>query len=318
MEASLRGYALAVLENAVADPASQGGGDGDEVARDLRQVSDLIATTPPLSQVLTEGTVPVGARHAVVDDLLTTRIVPRALRIVARAITVEHADGLISVLGDLAEVAVHLIELGSQQFEAEEPLLGRIGSKKFASGYATAVFEDVASVADLEEVEDELFRFARTVLASDGLRNALADSSRPIGDRRTLISSLLDGRASPVTIRLARAAIHGRSRDPVGSLEWMAERAAEARGWRVARVSSARGLDETERADLERALRDLTGGPVELLVTDDPRLLGGAVVAIGNVLVDASAQHRLDQLQEQLLGPDRLAWATPGPRESGN
>jgi len=84
MEASLRGYALAVLENAVADPASQGGGDGDEVARDLRQVSDLIATTPPLSQVLTEGTVPVGARHAVVDDLLTTRIVPRALRIVSR------------------------------------------------------------------------------------------------------------------------------------------------------------------------------------------------------------------------------------------
>jgi F0F1-type ATP synthase delta subunit len=317
MEASLRGYSIAVLENAVSDTTSQSGG-ADAVVRDLRQVSDLVATTPALSQVLTEGTVPVRSRRAVIEDLLKDRIVASALRLVARAVTVEHADGLISVFGELAELAVHYVELGAQQFEAEDPLLGRVRAKKFASGYASAVFEDVPRVEDLEEVEDELFRFSRTVFATDALRSALADSGRPIGDRRALMSSLLDGRASPVTIRLARAAIHGRSRDPVGSLDWMAERAAEARGWRVARVSAARGLDDTERGDLERVLRDLTGAPVELLITEDPRLLGGAIVAVGNLLVDASAQHRLDQLQEQLLGPDRLAWATPGLRESGN
>jgi F-type H+-transporting ATPase subunit delta len=87
----------------------------------------------------------------------------------------------------------------------------------------------------------------------------------------------------------------------------MAERAAEARGWRVARVSAARALDDAERDELGRALQDLTGGPVELLVTEDAELLGGAVVTVGNLLVDASAQHKLDQIQEQLLGSEHLA-----------
>ena len=42
-------------------------------------------------------------------------------------------------------------------------------------------------------------------------------------------------------------------------------------------------------------------------MTEDAELLGGAVITIGNLLVDASAQHRLDQLHEQLLGSDTSA-----------
>jgi F-type H+-transporting ATPase subunit delta len=87
----------------------------------------------------------------------------------------------------------------------------------------------------------------------------------------------------------------------------MAERVAEARGWRVARVASARDLGESERDALGSALEALTGSPVELLVTEDAGLLGGAVITVGNLLVDASAQHRLDQLHEELLGSDYVA-----------
>jgi F-type H+-transporting ATPase subunit delta len=314
METSLRGYALAVLENAASDTAS---GGAAEVARDLREVSEVIATTSALAQLVTDEVVPANARRAVVEDLLSERIVAPALRIVLRAIATEHADGLLSVLGELAELARQFVDLGPAQFEAEEVLFGRIAARNLATGYAAAVFEDQPAVSDLEEIEDELFRFARMVQSNDALKGALADSSRPIGDRRQLISSLLAGRATPATVRLARAAIHGRSRDPVGVFDWMAERAAEARGWRVARVSAARSLDDRERAELADALQTITGHPVELLVTDDESLLGGAVINIGNLLVDASAQHKLDQLQEQLLGPDRLAWVGPGPKARG-
>lgn len=306
MDASLRGYALAVLQNAAADEAA---GGLPAVARDLRQISDITAETSVLAQAVTDEMLPKGARRAVLQELLSAKVVAPALRIVSRAVWVEHADGLLSVLGELAELAIQLNQLGSAQFEAEEHLLGRIGARKLASGYATAIFEDQPAVADIEEIEDELFRFARAVASSDALRSALSDSSRPIGDRRGLVADLLDGRARPATIRLARAALYGRSRDPVGSLDWMAELAAEARGWRVARVSSARALDDAERDELGRALQDLTGGPVELLVTEDSELLGGAVVTVGNLLVDASAQHKLDQIQEQLLGSDHLAHA---------
>ena len=216
-------------------------------------------------------------------------------------------DNLLTALNELADLALQFVELGPQQFEAEEPLFGRVGARHLASGYATAVFEDIAAVSELEEIEDQLFRFARTVDSNEGLRRALADSSRPVSDRRNLVSDLLDGKVNPVTVRLAWSAMLSRSRDPSGALDWMAERVAEARGWRVARVSTARDLETSERTDLARALEELTGNPVELLVTEDARLLGGAVITVGNLLVDASAQHRLEQLYEQLLGSDHVA-----------
>ncbi len=308
----LRGYAVAVLE----DAASESSADGsppvgvEVVAGDLMHVSEVMSNTPSLDQVMTDDTVPTAARRAVAGDLLASRIVPPALRIVERAILIERADNLLPALGDLAEQALLFFDLGPDQFEVEEPVLGRIGTRNFASGYAAAVLEDVRNVADLEEIEQELFAFARAVESNDRLRAALADSSRPLGDRRKLISDLLGGRSNPVTVRLARAAVHGRSRGPAGALEWMAERVAEARGWRVARVMTARDIDEDERTALASALEALTGNPVELFVTEDAELLGGAVITVGNLLVDASAQHRLDQLYEELLGSDYLAMET--------
>ena len=52
------------------------------------------------------------------------------------------------------------------------------------------------------------------------------------------------------------------------------------------------------------ALQRIAGHPVELQITEDAELLGGAVVQIGDLLVDASAQRRLEQLHDHLLRPE--------------
>jgi F0F1-type ATP synthase delta subunit len=65
-------------------------------------------------------------------------------------------------------------------------------------------------------------------------------------------------------------------------------------------------IDAGEQSDLAGALQRLTHRPVELQVLQDSELLGGAVVQIGDLLVDASARHRLEQLEEQMLRPDTM------------
>jgi F-type H+-transporting ATPase subunit delta len=183
------------------------------------------------------------------------------------------------------------------------------------AGYAAAVFEDL-TVAELEEIEDQLFRFARTVESNRRLRSALSDRDLPVPVRQGVISDLFGTQVLPATRRLAAYAVAGgRARDFVATLDGLVEDAARARGWRVARVHSADVVDDGRRHDLGEALGRLTGGPVELHVTVNHDLLGGVVVEVGDLLIDGSARHRLDELREHLLVSD-AAYRTPQERQA--
>ena len=51
----------------------------------------------------------------------------------------------------------------------DEPGLSLMQSRRCVGGYATAVYEDMTT-AELESLEDDLFRFARIVAATWALR----------------------------------------------------------------------------------------------------------------------------------------------------
>jgi F-type H+-transporting ATPase subunit delta len=295
---ALRGYLTAVVGDAVRAEV------GDRLADEINAVAHLVSRTGDLAVTLTDFGVPLAARKAVLSDLLSERVHPLVLRVVLRAVETERAEELPTVFHDLYELARHMHELGPQELRAEEPILGRTAWRQYASGFAAAVFEGVADTSGIEDIEDELFRFTRIVEANPGLRVALADPTTPVTGRRQLIDDLLSGKVRGETLQLVTVLLEGHVRDVVASLDWLVEQAAQARGWRVARVRAARRIDDDERRQLAQELQRISGQPVELQVTEDPSLLGGAVVQIGDLLVDASAQHRLDQLEEHLLGTE--------------
>jgi len=295
----LRGYATAVLESVRSE------GVAPQVAEELAQVEQLVAGTATLSMVLTDTLVPSAARRAVVTDLLESRVTAYTLRLVVRVIETESAPEITVGLHDIAELALVMQDRSDDETASDdEPLLGRTSARTMIAGYATAVFETLPSQSDLDDIEDELFRFARVVEATPALRSALADRSLPLPVRRGVVADLLEGRARAATVRLVNEALRGRTRDIVATLDWLVVQAAQARGWRVARVRAARDVDSGERQELSGALERLAGAPVELQVFVDESLLGGAIVQIGDLLVDATIRHRLEQLQEHLLGAE--------------
>ena len=83
----------------------------------------------------------------------------------------------------------------------DEEVLGRMGSRNRVSGYAAAVFESLTT-EDLEEIEDQLFRFARTVESNRPLRHALGDRDLPVVVRQDVIGNLLEGKVLPATCLL--------------------------------------------------------------------------------------------------------------------
>lgn len=168
-------------------------------------------------------------------------------------------------------------------------------------GYARAVFEIARAEGNLDEVEDELFRFARLIDREGELRMALTDASRPAAQRQKLIEELLEGKvSSPTALLIGFVVGSGRASQLTEIVSQMLEIAAEEKKHVVAEVTSAIPLDETQRARLAEALSRATGLDVEVHVMVDPSILGGIIAKVKDRLIDGSISGRLEQMREQV------------------
>jgi ATP synthase F1 delta subunit len=219
---------------------------------------------------------------------------------VLRTVATEYAGDLLSSVAELTELATHIAGLDAETIRVEEPIHGLTSWRNFASGYAAAILEHLGA-KEIEQVEEELFRFTRIVESSPSLRSTLANSTRSVEGRQDVISDLLDGKVLPATVRLARVTLQGRVRDLVASLDWLVQLVAQMRGWRIAKVHTAAEMDGPSQQRLSAALAEFAGAPVELQVKLDTSLIGGVLVEIGDLLVDASIAQRIEQLREHLL-----------------
>ncbi len=286
MNPAVEGYSTAVFESV----GQQGAG---ALSSDLAAVEHLVEHQGELRAALSDTAVPPTSRRAILSELLEHRVGEPARQLAAFTASAVSAPDVLTALAWVTRRA------GGRQMELAP--LGHLAARERIGGYASAIFE-TAETGLLEEVEDQLFRFARIVESNPELRGVLSDRDVPVDARLAIAQALLEGKVEAATLRLVRFVITGgRARDFLGALDWLVERTATARGWRVARVRSAEPIPDAQGELLSAALTHMTGSPVELQVTIDPELIGGAVVEIGDLHVDASARGRLDRLREELL-----------------
>ena len=168
-----------------------------------------------------------------------------------------------------------------------------------ARGYAQALFQIAQAEGALEQVEDELFRFARTLESENRLREALTDISLPPEHRTKMVQELLGDKASPHTVNtLSFLVQQGRARDLPKIIDSLVQLAAEERSKAVGEVRTAVQLDESERDKLRDAISKATGKQVELKVIVDPNVIGGLLVRVGDQVFDGTVRRRLQQAKE--------------------
>ena len=155
----------------------------------------------------------------------------------------------------------------------------------------------------LDDVEDELFRFARLLEREPALRRALTDPGLPDDRKSALLRELLGDRARPQTLRLVEIAVtrsRGRSVETV--LDELADLAAQRRSRFVAQVRVARPLEPQQEARLVASLERLYGRQIQLQVDVDPAVLGGISVRVGDEVLDGSVQRNLEAVRRNLAG----------------
>ena len=168
-------------------------------------------------------------------------------------------------------------------------------------GYAQALFAVAEAERELEQVEDELFRFAQTVEHEPKLREALTDPALPADRKKAVLAELLGSKASPHTASLLGFVVEqGRAKDLPKIIEALVELASERRRQAVAEVRTAIPLDAGHREKLAEALAKATGKDIELKVLVDPSVVGGVVARVGDQVFDGSIKRKLELAREQL------------------
>jgi F-type H+-transporting ATPase subunit delta len=226
--------------------------------------------------------------------------------------------GLRRTLSDPAvssEGKTHLVDglLGSQLDDDTVELLREIVKAHWARPAdlvdgvvrlaAQALFSLAESRDELDDVEDELFRFARIVDREPTLRSALTDESRSMDDRLQLLDQLLADRTRETTRTLLASVVRarrGRSLDE--AVDELSRLAAAHRQRLIAQVRVAAPLDDDQAERLSASLRRLYGRAVRLQVEVDPEVLGGIVVRVGDEVVDGSVGRRLSEAHRRLAG----------------
>jgi F-type H+-transporting ATPase subunit delta len=254
-----------------ADQLLRGAGSSaaERAAGDLPAFARLLRSEPRLRAALTDISTGGEAKRELLRSLLADRVDAASLDLIGLL-----ADELLSP-DELQEAAADLA--------------------------VRALLAGADAAGELEDVEDELFRFARVIDGTPALRSALTDPGLGGEAKLSLVGDLLEEQARASTVRLVEFVVStGEERDPARALQELAELAAQRRGRLVVEARTAVPIDVQRSARLEEALSRVVGREVDLEVVVDPDVVGGVVARVGDEIIDGTVKRKLELALEQL------------------
>lgn len=174
-----------------------------------------------------------------------------------------------------------------------------------AGRYARAFAEVVAAhKIDADKVAEQLTLLATLVTESADLRNVLENPSVEHKQKLGLLDAIVERMGVAKLLRNFVAVLVDHKRiGQIGKIAELFKQELDQRmGIAGARVSSARELTAAEKKSLEQRLAVVTGKTVRATYSEDPGLLGGAVVRVGSTIYDGSVRGQLQRIKEQIAG----------------
>ena len=167
-----------------------------------------------------------------------------------------------------------------------------------ARPYAEAVFRLAREKNALSEWADRLAALA-TIASDPRMRAVIADPNTSAARAAELIASVMDVGDAGKNLLAVLA-----GNDRLMLLPEIASQyevlKAEAEGKLEATIVSAQGMSEAQKAELLAALKARFGRDVEATVEIDESLIGGAVITVGDQVIDGSVKGRLQKMAAAL------------------
>jgi len=240
------------------------------LANDLASAAKLLRTEAVLARHVADPSSDTGAKVQLTERLLSGKVSDAALDILKTAVSQRWSS-----TADLIYGVQHIARL--------------------------ALLVRAEREGQIEDVEDQLFRFSRILESEPKLITLLSDFSSPVDGRISLLNNVLHRRASKNAADLLRQSVqllHGERADE--TVRDLANLAVSVRGEVVAHVRAAAELTEAQENRLTELLSRIYGHPISLQLDVDPELLGGLTIAVGDEVIDGALSSKLAAAETHL------------------
>ncbi|MCL6519699.1 MAG: F0F1 ATP synthase subunit delta [Armatimonadetes bacterium] len=172
-----------------------------------------------------------------------------------------------------------------------------------AKRYAAALFEAAKASDSIDLVESDLGLVTYSLESVSQLTEVLEQPLIPIEHKKEIVRDIFSGRVQELTLNFLGLVIEKRRERILTEVEKeYVKLANDYRGIVLVQVTSALPLTSDEKSALRAKLEVFTGKQVELELHEDPTLIGGLVLRIGDTVIDGSVKGYLESLRNQMLG----------------
>jgi F-type H+-transporting ATPase subunit delta len=246
--------------------------DAAQFSNDLFTILTVLSTSVGMRRALTDNARDAGAKAELISNLFGKNISAAAQSILASAASLRWSNP-----SELAD-AIEQLAVEAESFVADKK-------------------------NELDQVEDQLFDFARVLTANPELRQALNTAADSDSGKVALLESITKGKYANSTLNLLRRVVvlrRGRNLD--ATLAAYSHYVSIRRNRVVAHVKIAVALNPAQQQNLITALGKAIGKSVHINVEVDPKVLGGISIRYGDEIIDGTVVNRLAEASRALVG----------------
>jgi F-type H+-transporting ATPase subunit delta len=245
--------------------------DAAQFSNDLFTVLTVLSNSVGVRRALTDNARDAAAKAELISNLFAGKIGTAAQSLLASAAGMRWSSP--SELADAIE-----------QFAVE----------------AQAVAADKNN--EIAKLEDQLFDFARVLIANPDLRQALNTSADSDEGKVALLESIVKGKYANSTINLLRRiTVLRRGRNIDATLAAYSHYVSARKDRMSAHIRTAVELTPAQAEKLRAALTKEVGKEVHINIEVDPKVLGGISIRYGDEIIDGTVVNRLTEASRALV-----------------
>jgi ATP synthase F1 delta subunit len=173
--------------------------------------------------------------------------------------------------------------------------------EEVARVYARALFEVASERGVLDTVREQFAQFVDALSADRELEVFFVSPHFSTAEKKDGLGRMVEGAEETFMSFLETLVERQRMPDIFDIRERYDELWDKEMKLLPVEVTSAVGLDEATVQSIGERIGRGTGNKIQLTTVVDPDILGGIVLRVGNVILDASIRNRLDQLRKQVV-----------------